>query len=792
MTSLDISVDDSTTVRLGPGTSGVIGRRTDATVVVSDRRVSRVHATLDFRGGTWWLADSSASGTFDDTGHRITEVEVQQPMRVHLAHPAGPSMVLTPVPTTSSSPDRPGLSPGAPVQPSSPITIGRAVECEIRLDGLVVSRRHAQVYATATGWEIRDLSSGNGTFLDGNRVEVGTLAEGSRVVIGQHTLEFTGGRLRIAMPSELPMLVAHHLMVVAPQNSIILEDVTLAAALGSLTAVVGPTGAGKSTLLKTLTGAWPPTSGEVLVDGRNLYECFDEMQLQIGYVPQDDIVHAQLTVAQALRFGAELRLPDETTPSEREARITEVLNSLGLSPHVDKRIFQLSGGQRKRVSVALELLTQPALLYLDEPTSGLDPGYEQAVMQLLRKLADDGRTILVVTHSVASLGLCDQVVFLGTGGWVGYAGPPAGALRALGAEDYPAAFIALERPNPAPVVRPNAAPCGPATMTEDAQPVYPSSASTQFGTLVRRNIALLAADRRAIGVLAAAAAIPAVLLGVLVSSDALGPVPDAPSTDARTLLGGMVVTAGVIGAANGLREIVKETPIYQRERAAGLRRGAYLASKLVVLGAVTVLQAAIVVIISTIAAGGPAAGNVLPGRLELFGDVAMTGIAALLLGLSISSIVRTSEKAMGIIPAVFIVLWLFSGTVSGLADKPVLSELAYLSPSNWGMAAAASSADLSRFDPCGATTKVPDGPSSPPGSTSPSAHAAPPAPCDERWDRGFATWFLDLVVLGMLGLGAVVLADWALARKESLPHLRRQHIIGATWRRVRSLPASGP
>lgn len=208
---------------------------------------------------------------------------------------------------------------------------------------------------------------------------------------------------------------------------------------------MGPSGAGKSTLLNALTGQRPADRGAVLYDGRDLYRDYAELRQRIGLVPQDDILHAQLTVRRALAYAAELRFPQDTAKAERQARVDEVIRELGLEQRAGLPIHSLSGGQRKRVSVALELLTKPSLLFLDEPTSGLDPGMDRSVMHMLRGLADDGRTVIVVTHSVLSLDVCDRLLVLAPGGKVAYFGPPEDALAYFGYEQWPEAFEAFER-----------------------------------------------------------------------------------------------------------------------------------------------------------------------------------------------------------------------------------------------------------------------------------------------------------------------------------------------------------
>jgi ABC-type multidrug transport system ATPase subunit len=195
----------------------------------------------------------------------------------------------------------------------------------------------------------------------------------------------------------------------------------------SFVGIIGPSGAGKSTLLGALTGMRPAGTGTVLYDNRDLYQDYAELRHRIGLVPQDSVMHTQLTARRALRYAAELRFPSDTRRAERARRVDEVMAELGLTRHADTRADRLSGGQLKRVNVALELLTRPSLLFLDEPTSGLDPGLDKSVMEQMRDLAHDGRTVIVVTHSVANLDTCDRLLVLVPGGRIAYYGrPPTG------------------------------------------------------------------------------------------------------------------------------------------------------------------------------------------------------------------------------------------------------------------------------------------------------------------------------------------------------------------------------
>ena len=216
----------------------------------------------------------------------------------------------------------------------------------------------------------------------------------------------------------------------------LLDRVSLTSRPGALTAVIGPSGSGKSTLLKVIVAVWRPTSGAVMFDGRDVHAEYASIRGRIGMVPQDDVVHRGLTVAQALNIAAKLRLPPDTTKHERQQVISRVLEELEMTEHADTRVDKLSGGQRKRVSVAMELLTEPSLLVFDEPTTGLDPALDQQVMTMLRRLADAGRVIVVVTHSLRFLDMCDQVLLLAPGGKAAYRGPPGDVGEAMGLHDW--------------------------------------------------------------------------------------------------------------------------------------------------------------------------------------------------------------------------------------------------------------------------------------------------------------------------------------------------------------------
>lgn len=457
---LVLETETGTTVLI-PGRDYHVGRDPSCEIVIDDDRVSWHHAVLKPEDGHWTLEDEdSTNGTYAD-GRRIHEWDVGPGSVIRFGNPAdGPRMTLAgrpaPVPRTPERPSAVSMPAHTGTYrqpttvrplPSRTVRIGRATDNDLVIDDLQVSRRHAELRALADGtYEIIDLGSHNGTYLNGSPVTSAPVGQGDIVGIGHSAFCLVGDQLQEYVDTgEVSLDVQDLAVSVDRGRKTLLDHVSFPVGEKCLLAVVGPSGAGKSTLLNALTGQRPANHGTVLYDGRDLYRDYAELRQRIGLVPQDDILHAQLTVRKALSYAAELRFPQDTAKAERRARVDEVIRELGLEQRADQHVHSLSGGQRKRVSVALELLTKPSLLFLDEPTSGLDPGMDRSVMHMLRGLADDGRTVIVVTHSVLSLDVCDRLLVLAPGGKIAYYGPPEEALAFFGFEEWPEAFEAFDR-----------------------------------------------------------------------------------------------------------------------------------------------------------------------------------------------------------------------------------------------------------------------------------------------------------------------------------------------------------
>ncbi len=642
------------------------------------------------------------------------------------------------------------------------LSIGRSPDNDIVLSDLLVSRRHAQLIQSAGGWEIADLDSDNGTHVNGRRVSRCPVGASDVIGIGHQLFRLVDGLLEEYVDEGHVDFQATDLAVTVNGRRL-LNKVSFALEDRTLLAIVGPSGAGKSTLLNALTGFRPADQGSVGYAGRDLYSNFDDLRHRMGLVPQQDVLHPQLTVRRALQYAAKLRFPQDVSAEERSRRIDEVLGELGLTAHAEQRISTLSGGQRKRTSIALELLTKPSLLFLDEPTSGLDPGLDRSVMHTLRQLADDGRTVVVVTHNVANLLICDRVLVLAPGGSVAYFGPPADASTYFGVDDFADVFLRLEqgrdidwaeryRSSPlrerylrsqlGPVVAGQGGSPSPAALPRQ------QTAISQFLTLSRRYARVIAADRQYVVFLAALPLALSLLAHAVPAAGGLSLARSMqPGGEQRPQLLLVLVLGGcLMGTAASLREFVKEREIYRRERTIGLSLPAYLCSKIVILSVLTGLQGVVLAVLGMAGRPGPDAPVLLPsGAAEIVVSVVAVSVASMTIGLVISVLVENSDRTMPLLVLVVMAQLVLSGGFVPVAGRVVLSQLSWLAPARWSFAAAASTADLKVL----------------PGS----------ATGDELWRHTASVWITDLAMLGALTAAFIVLVAVLLRRVD--PRRRR-------------------
>ncbi|WP_059009508.1 FHA domain-containing protein [Streptomyces specialis] len=776
---------------LDPTRAYHVGRDPQGDFVLQDARVSWRHATVRWGGQSWIVEDhGSTNGTYIQ-GQRVQQAALGPGAVINLGNATdgprltfsgAPSIAQHQAPAAAMAGQPPAMPPqGQPAFAGQPqhdwggtgaidrgatslhmlavgqvTRIGRALENELVVSDLQVSRFHAEFVAHADGrFEIHDLGSHNGTYVNGQQLEKNArryIGPTDTVGIGHSTFRLVGNQLQEFVDTGEVSFSARHLTVkVNNGQTTILNDVSFGVPEKSLIGVIGPSGSGKSTLLRALTGYRPATYGEVLYDHRNLYTHFAELRHRIGLVPQDDILHTALPIRQALRLAAKLRFPGDVGETERNARVEEVLAELKLSPHATKRISSLSGGQRKRVSVALELLTKPSLIFLDEPTSGLDPGMDRDVMQLLRGLADDGRTVLVVTHSVAELGLCDRVLVMAPGGGVAYFGPPDEALEFFGYDNWADVFSAFENYRDfdwmgrwrgsqhyqmyaadVDAVQPQAAPpqFHPVSVMQQKAQTWGS----QVWTLMRRYAAVIVADKGFLGLTLALPIVLGVVSAVIPAEHGLGPGARENghrNGDASIILLILVVGMCFTGSANAVRELIKERVIYERERAVGLSRSAYLMSKVFVLGFVTVIQGLILGLIGLVPRDIPLDGVIFSPMAELIIVLMVLGCTSMMVGLVISALVRTSEMTMPLLVMISVVQLVFTGALFKVHGSLGVEQIAWLMPSRWALAGTGSTVYLNELT-------LPANPED--------------VDRDPLWEHEVGYWLLDVSMLIVIGV----------------------------------------
>jgi ABC-type multidrug transport system ATPase subunit len=464
---------------------------------------------------------------------------------------------------------------------------------------------------------------------------------------------------------------------------VLLDDVSIAIEPGELVAIVGGSGAGKTTVLNALAGVTAPSAGRVLYNGVDLYENLAAFRSTLGYVPQDDIVHTELTVERTLRYAAKLRLPPDTTPEERDAAVQGVIEALGLADHAGQRVGSLSGGQRKRTSIGVELLTRPGLFFLDEPTSGLDPATGREMMRLLRRLAEDGSTVVLTTHAPQDIGLCDRVIFLAPGGSLAFAGPPPEALEYFEAGSFEEIYevvAAARESGEAPAWARRAsevpaeagagqAPDAGFESSVSAAPLLPRrpvpGPLRQWAVLSQRTFETLLRNRLTLAILAGSPMLVIAMFAVLFRPGAFDPANPNPGATLMILYW-VAFAAFFFGLTYGLLMICTEVAIFQRERSVNLRIAPYVAAKLTVLlpalVAVVVLMLAVLRLFERLPAGG----------LDLYVPLAVTlileGGAAIALGLLASALVTRPEQATLALPMLCFPQVLFSGAILPVAS----------------------------------------------------------------------------------------------------------------------------
>lgn len=705
----------------------IIGRTPDCDLVVPDTSVSSKHCRLSRRGQQWILEDlGSSNGTF------VNGVRISGPTTIsredwvvlgvtgqmiwpEVTDQVGPGATLIKGPAAPSSQT---LS-----FPSQEIVVGRDPTCDHVFDHPMVSRRHAKLTRTRSGVTVEDLGSSNGTFVNGQRISAPTpLNVGDVISLGSFELKLNLQGLIEQSDLRGKLSIETRSLTVKVPGKTLLEDVSILIQPGEFVGLMGPSGAGKTTLMSAMNGYVRPSSGDVLFNGESLYGNYAQFAMRMGYVPQDDIIHRDLTVGEALYYTAKLRLPDDYTSEDIEACVKKVLEQMGLNGVRDVLIGSaekkgISGGQRKRVNLAMELLTEPLVLFLDEPTSGLSSEDALMVMKVLRGLADSGKTILLTIHqpSLEVFRLLDNLTVVskdvGTSdpGRLAYYGPaypgavnffnpdkkwptgtdpsPDEVLRGLGKKPTrewitrfrESGLIKKAAGN-------NASSQANQLRSKQEMETKPRSGGTitQWMTLTRRCFSIKARDTWNTFILFAQAPVVAILIvltfGTRASQDA-GKDLETWTEVANTLPMSLFIMtlAGLwFGCSNSVREIVGEWTIYRRERMVNLRIPAYVASKFCVLGLLSALQCIVLLLIVTYGCG--LKGSFGAHYLSLL-LVSLVGVG---LGLLVSAATSSSEAAVALLPIALLPMVMLGGVMIPIHEtQKFIQPIANAMPSRW-------------------------------------------------------------------------------------------------------------
>jgi ABC-type multidrug transport system ATPase subunit len=612
------------------------------------------------------------------------------------------------------------------VESQKVLLIGREVDCDIHLPSPQVSRRHAKIHQTGEVYWIEDLGSTNGTFVNNLPVDRQAVQNGDLITIGSHILVYQDGQLSQYQSQGMRLDVSDLSKDVKTRSGPlrILHDINMTVLPREFVAVVGGSGAGKSTLMNALIGSHPG-DGQVGLNGHDFYEEYDHFRSQIGYVPQSDILHTSLTVEKALDFAARLRLSTDVSANERSERITNVLETVNMNTEVIRstRVSKLSGGQRKRVSIAAELLADPKLIYLDEATSGLDPGLEKKLMHILRSMADEGRTVILITHATANIVQTDHVAFLSQGKLV-YFGPSQEALDFFEVDDFADIYERIERHGTEWEEiflhsKPNHHQEYVLKRKESERSLSKRELPKirfglrdffrQFLVLTQRAIRVLMSDWFTMALMLMLFPFTATLQLLISSSNILvgdasiiaDPIHAArtlsesyvPFADLNTFIFVMGLEAVLVGMYVPSNELIKERIIYLRERMVNLKVLPYLLSKVAVFTLFAAIQTLLYLIVLSLGVDLPDQGLYFPGPVELFVTLFLTMIAGMGIGFVVSAVSRSSDMAIYVLVIMLFFQFFFAGTVFDMRENAA-EPLSYLTTTRWSLTALGVTIDM--------------------------------------------------------------------------------------------------
>jgi ABC-type multidrug transport system ATPase subunit/pSer/pThr/pTyr-binding forkhead associated (FHA) protein len=753
----------------------VIGRDSSAQICLEKTVISKQHAQLifDANSNLFVIDLGSSNGTFlnDRKLEQGVPYQIRTTDQLRFAREQGIKLVFNPdayqlsvnqnSQNHSSASNITNTNILEKFKTKNIISIGRSDDNDVVLNHTSISRQHATIEKKSIDeFIILDQNSTNGTYINGKRLNGSQrISKNDIIIIGRFQLSLSGVLRDL---SQEVAIRAERIIKQFDSGLIGLHECSFEIPSKTLLAVMGPSGCGKSTLLKALNGDAPPSSGNVYISGLELNENYDYLKTQIGYVPQDDIVHRELTVQQSLYYAAKLRL-DNTDENFIQQKINQVVKDLNIGHIRENLVGKISGGQRKRVSIAVEILTDPLILFLDEPTSPLDPQTIEEFLEILRNLSNKGTTVIMVTHKPEDLNYMDTVIFMAEGGHKVYHGDTSNYLSYFSVKDTIKVYAQLALPAAKKWINQHKQAHPPLTSIKSKLRQQSKSTNANFFKqlywLTIRYFNIKLNDRINTTILIGQAPIIAGLICLIFNK----------VTPAVPFL--MAVSAVWFGANNAAREIVGESAIYKRERMFNQGILAYILSKISVLGTFAAIQAFLFSMIIYLRFQSTDLKWEAP--LATFLWMLSISIAASLMGLLLSAIVSTTEKVMTLVPIALIPQIMLAGAVAKI-DNVLVEVLSYLTLSRWGNEGFCNiqknvlvqRPDMSQFSPINSSSDIPikDTTVNSIQELEKSFH-----PKYKTWFEEYAfTMKLDFIVITALSILFFVGIYWALKRKDSM------------------------
>ena len=657
-------------INKGHHNSWLLGSAEDAHITLNNARISKHHLQIIYnKEGELHVQDlGSTNGTFLN-GIKIEKSKLlKHKDKLQLAG-LNDVLIVIEKPTSNAITDTQNAIIDK-FKDKNRIVIGRNSDCDVVLNYGTVSKWHAAITKkSANRYTIEDGGSTNGTFVNGRRIKKLTeIISTDKIFIGRHQLSLEG---KIKDLNEELAITAVGIEKTYPNGVKALKKMDLSIPSKSLIAIMGPSGCGKSTLLKALNGDTPASKGRIFLFNQELSANWQYLKTQIGYVPQDDIVHKELTVRQCLFFTAKLRL-ENLSNDEIDEKINQVLTDLNMLDKKDNLISSLSGGQRKRVSIAVELMTDPLIIFLDEPTSPLDPQTVDDFLGIMKRLSEKGTTVLMVTHKPEDLEYMDEVIFMAEGGHMVFYGDSKRYKEYFNVKTAVSVFSQISGKNAKIWIEKylNPRPLSNTSSSSSVRPPSETSMLKQFLWLTKRYFTIKTNDRVNTLLMLAQAPIIAILICLIFKEIS------------SAVLFMISISAIWLGAQNAAREIVSEGAIYKRERMYNLEIFPYILSKITVLSVVSLIQSFVFIIILFIHFNSAIVELNEPHYLFFW--MLFLSIASTFLGLLLSSLVKTSERAMTILPLILMPQIMLAGLIAKVSNGFV-EFISYLTISRWGV-----------------------------------------------------------------------------------------------------------